>query len=610
MNKVSVLMPTYNQAAFINRAINSLKAQTFGQWELIIINDGSTDHTEQIVEWHLSDPRVIYVRNDHNIGLGASLNRGLEMASNELVAYLPSDDVYFSNHLAILRETIMVNDAYLACSGIVHSYNESLNTSSGRYSTGRVENASLQLVQVMHRKTSRRWLERTELVTSDLDLMFWDDLQEEGKFVETGLVTAEWVNHPKQRHKIISELHGGGLKTYKEHYRVSAPVIFVGAGNYVNELSLPSSLLKVEAKQQRHPLKILLVGELSFNPERILAFEQHGHKLYGLWIQASGFLCNVGPFFFGDIHNLNSVDQIEQIQPDVIYSLLNYGAVALAHSIMRQFPRIPFVWHFKESPFFCRQTGQWDKLVDLYRCSDGQIYLNDTAKSWFDQITGNVDKPFLLLDGDLPKIDWFGDSKSALLSATDGAFHTVVPGRPYGLHPDHVAMLAQQNIHLHFYGNFQQNLWARWISEANRLAPGYLHMHDNCEPDEWTEEFSKYDAGWLHIFDCNNYGELARTTWNELNYPARIPTLAAAGIPMLLKDNSGHLCATQKLVADFEIGILFKDFYEIGERLGDDRSMGIIRDNLWNQRHFFAFDTHIERLIAFFREVIDQKLSS
>jgi glycosyltransferase involved in cell wall biosynthesis len=55
---VSVIMPTYNQAKFIRRAIASLHGQSFSNWELIIINDGSTDNTEDIVEEYLLDERV------------------------------------------------------------------------------------------------------------------------------------------------------------------------------------------------------------------------------------------------------------------------------------------------------------------------------------------------------------------------------------------------------------------------------------------------------------------------------------------------------------------------------------------------------------------------
>src|SRR3954452_23441937 len=94
-----VLMPTYRQAAFIARAIRSLFDQTFLDWELLIINDGSPDETVDRIAPFLCDSRVRVIRLRHNRGLGAALNSGLDHTDSELIAYLPSDDVFHRNHL-------------------------------------------------------------------------------------------------------------------------------------------------------------------------------------------------------------------------------------------------------------------------------------------------------------------------------------------------------------------------------------------------------------------------------------------------------------------------------------------------------------------------------
>lgn len=59
----SVIMPTFNQCAFIRRAIQSLMMQTYTNWELIIVNDGCTDETEEYIADYLKDPRIIYVKS-------------------------------------------------------------------------------------------------------------------------------------------------------------------------------------------------------------------------------------------------------------------------------------------------------------------------------------------------------------------------------------------------------------------------------------------------------------------------------------------------------------------------------------------------------------------
>src|SRR3989442_427703 len=103
---VSVLMPTFNQAAFIQRALASLLAQTLIRWELVIVDDGSSDDTRTRIEPYLADARIQYHRLDENQGLGAALNVALQMARAPLVAYLPSDDIYFRDHLAALVDIL------------------------------------------------------------------------------------------------------------------------------------------------------------------------------------------------------------------------------------------------------------------------------------------------------------------------------------------------------------------------------------------------------------------------------------------------------------------------------------------------------------------------
>jgi len=213
---VSVLMPVYNQANFVSRAIESLLLQSHNNWELIIINDGSTDPLQKTIATYLSDHRVSYFANDENTGLGAALNLGLEKAQNPLIAYLPADDVYYKDHLQLLVEKLDENpEAILAFSGIRHHYNRTVS--------GKLEGFWLQLVQCLHQKTEDRWMERDELVTDDLGRMFWEKLAVKGAFAETGKVSCEWVDHPQQRYKIIRE-PVGGINPYKLYYGVEQPL--------------------------------------------------------------------------------------------------------------------------------------------------------------------------------------------------------------------------------------------------------------------------------------------------------------------------------------------------------------------------------------------------
>ncbi len=601
---VSVIMPTFKQDKFIRRAIASLLSQILTNWELIIINDGSPDSTEDIVEEYLTDERIRYYKNKHNTGLGACLNFGISKANAPYVAYLPSDDVMYKDHLQSLYEALQQNpNAVIAYSSVRHHYN--------RIADGVINNQWLQLVQAMHKKTGDFWMERRELESDDLNHLFWSKLC--GESIHTGKLTCEWVDHPNQRYKIMQE-PVGGINTFRSYYHVTEPLKYhTTKGNFMDEVNRYSSYrARRSTPKKKKGLKILLVGELAYNAERVLALEEKGHKLYGLWMERPYWYNYVGPLPFGHVEDISAKNwkkEIKRIKPDVIYALLNWQAVPIAHKVLKADLGIPYVWHFKEGPFICLEKGTWNELIELYEKADGRIYTSEEMKWWFDEFLKKEKNSLdFVMDGDLPKKDWFQQERSPLLSdKSDGEFHTVVPGRPIGLHPYNVVELAEQKIHLHFYGDFTHGQWKEWIEKTNRMAPGYLHVHPNVDQENWVKEFSQYDAGWLHFFESENNGELRRSNWDDLNIPARMATLALSGVPMLQKDNTGHIVATQSLVKRLNIGLCFKDMAELGQLLRDRQLMAEVRNNVWQQRHIFTFDHNVDSLIEFFKAVINKE---
>ncbi|HEY40918.1 MAG TPA: glycosyltransferase [Dehalococcoidia bacterium] len=96
MPKVSVIIPTYNQAQFLGEAVRSALAQTYRDFEIIVIDDGSTDNTAEVVRSFL--PAVIYFRQE-NQGLSAARNKGTELASGEYLIFLDSDDILLEDAL-------------------------------------------------------------------------------------------------------------------------------------------------------------------------------------------------------------------------------------------------------------------------------------------------------------------------------------------------------------------------------------------------------------------------------------------------------------------------------------------------------------------------------
>ncbi|CUU38338.1 succinoglycan biosynthesis protein ExoO [Armatimonadetes bacterium DC] len=92
MPKVSIITPTYNVEPYIAQCIESVLAQTLEDWELILVDDASTDGTVAVIERYLDDPRIRLFCNEQNMGAGYTRNRALENATGEWLAMVDSDD--------------------------------------------------------------------------------------------------------------------------------------------------------------------------------------------------------------------------------------------------------------------------------------------------------------------------------------------------------------------------------------------------------------------------------------------------------------------------------------------------------------------------------------
>lgn len=95
--KVSIILPTYNGSKTIEKSIRSVIAQSFQDWELLIIDDGSTDNIKSILApFTKEESRILYVRNEFNQGIQKSLNLGLNLAKGEYIARIDDDDEWIN----------------------------------------------------------------------------------------------------------------------------------------------------------------------------------------------------------------------------------------------------------------------------------------------------------------------------------------------------------------------------------------------------------------------------------------------------------------------------------------------------------------------------------
>jgi glycosyltransferase involved in cell wall biosynthesis len=96
---VSINLCCYNSERYLEETLQSIFAQTYKDWELIVINDGSVDTTEQIIQKHINDGRPIIYHYQSNAGLGASRNKAIELSKGEFIAIIDHDDLWLPSKL-------------------------------------------------------------------------------------------------------------------------------------------------------------------------------------------------------------------------------------------------------------------------------------------------------------------------------------------------------------------------------------------------------------------------------------------------------------------------------------------------------------------------------
>lgn len=225
---VSILMLTYNRASYIKEAIDSVRAQTYSHWELIIIDDGSTDATPDIINTY-HDPRIRYIAHTQNAGINTRRKESLREAEGAYVAILDSDDLW--NDPTKLAQQVTFLNTHPTCAVVgtfIHTIDaQGHSVGNTKYGTRDSDIRSRILIRnqfahssVLMRKTM---LDATEgyrpTLAEDLELFL--QLGRVGTFanipkclttyrIHTGGASAHKLRMAKAVHRII--------KTYKDHY--------------------------------------------------------------------------------------------------------------------------------------------------------------------------------------------------------------------------------------------------------------------------------------------------------------------------------------------------------------------------------------------------------
>ncbi|MFW5852023.1 MAG: glycosyltransferase family 2 protein [Bacteroidota bacterium] len=121
----SIIIPTYNRAHILPRTIASVLAQTYADWECIIVDDGSTDETKNLIDLY-ADSRIRYVYQE-NAERSAARNNGIRHAQGEYICFLDSDDEYLPEHLEVLQREISFINSPIKGMYVVHALHNMSN---------------------------------------------------------------------------------------------------------------------------------------------------------------------------------------------------------------------------------------------------------------------------------------------------------------------------------------------------------------------------------------------------------------------------------------------------------------------------------------------------
>ena len=228
---ISVIVPAYNVEKYIKTCLDSLINQTYSNFEIIVVNDGSTDQTEEILRSYQSNPKF-RIYSQENGGLSAARNQGLKLANGELVCFVDSDDSVKSDYLEKLVAPFIEDvDVDITVCGYQEKF----------------ENSVINHVLKSQKITGRKATEDLLIKQQDFDVLAWNKLYRKKLFV------SHHIEYP------AGQIHEDNLTTYKLFFHAQK-IVYISDELYVyqrthseitkNRYSEEKTLKRLQVKEQ------------------------------------------------------------------------------------------------------------------------------------------------------------------------------------------------------------------------------------------------------------------------------------------------------------------------------------------------------------------------
>ena len=232
----SILMANFNNVNFLEEAINSVLSQTYPYWELIIVDDISTDNSIEIIKPFLKDYRIKLIIHKRNMGYGGALKTAADNASNNILAILDSDDVLHKKALEVMANAFLCSPEYGFIYSTCWKCDSNLNYPKIVKYVGEIKpnKTNLHEIKVSHFKAFRKdvykqtkGFDPNQKRAVDKDIIFKLEEVTKLKFVNTPLYYYRWhgkgISQGKNRYKAEFYHYLAKLKAYKRRLDTEIP---------------------------------------------------------------------------------------------------------------------------------------------------------------------------------------------------------------------------------------------------------------------------------------------------------------------------------------------------------------------------------------------------
>lgn len=221
---ISVIMPVYNGEVHLKAAIDSILDQTYAEFEFIIINDGSTDSSEEIILSY-KDERIKYIINEKNLGIVKTLNKGIDLASNKYIVRMDADDISLLHRFEKQIGFMEANPDIAACgSNIIRFYNDDIKQTSP--STVILQNDKLKISSLFYTAFWHPTMILRSRILKDFNLRYRSDF----KYAQDKALWIDISNHGAlaniEEPLIYYRVHGNQVSTkfFSEQYAISMAI--------------------------------------------------------------------------------------------------------------------------------------------------------------------------------------------------------------------------------------------------------------------------------------------------------------------------------------------------------------------------------------------------